>query len=46
MEVNVIVLDTDGVLYLGKEIDEKCLANLKNIVDVTSARIVLSSSWR
>ena len=42
MEVNIIFLDIDGVICLGKEIDKKCLQNLKAIIDVTSARIVLS----
>ncbi|CAF1151833.1 unnamed protein product [Didymodactylos carnosus] len=46
MEMNIIFLDIDGVLCLGREIDKKCLQNLKAIVDATSARIVLSSSWR
>jgi hypothetical protein len=46
MEMNIIFLDIDGVICLGREIDQECLKNLKAIVDVTSARIVLSSSWR
>lgn len=46
METNIIFLDIDGVLCLHKEIDKKCLQHLKTIVDATSARIVLSSSWR
>ncbi len=44
--MNVIFLDIDGVLCLDRGINQKCLQNLKTIVDVTSARIVLSSSWR
>ncbi|CAM4855568.1 unnamed protein product [Rotaria socialis] len=46
METKIIFLDIDGVLCFRKEIDQKCLENLKKILDVTSARIVLSSSWR
>lgn len=46
MEINIIFLDIDGVLCLGRKIDKKCLQNLKTIVDATSARIVLTSSWR
>lgn len=46
MEIKVIFLDIDGVLCIGKEIDRKCLENLKTILDMTSARIVLTSAWR
>lgn len=47
MEINIIFLDIDGVVCLGREkIDKKCLQNLKSIIDATSTRIVLTSSWR
>jgi len=46
MEINIIFLDIDGVLCLRRKMDKKCLENLKQIIDATSARIVLTSSWR
>lgn len=46
----VIFLDVDGVLhnaYEGKVIfDPKCMNLLKELVEKTRAKIVLSSSWR
>lgn len=44
-----IFLDIDGVLITEKgygELDVFCQLQLKNIVDVTNAKIVISSSWR
>ncbi|CAF1208451.1 unnamed protein product [Adineta steineri] len=46
MALNIIFLDIDGVLCLGRKMDKNCLQHLKTITDITSARIVLSSSWR
>ncbi|CAF1256947.1 unnamed protein product [Adineta ricciae] len=46
MELNIIFLDIDGVLCLNRRMNQVCLENLKTIVDNTSARIVLSSSWK
>lgn len=46
----VIFLDVDGVLNGGsttsdKDLDPRYIANLKELVDVTQADIVLSSAW-
>ena len=48
-ERKAIFLDIDGVLNHSKSkdaIDDKCLANLKRIVEATGALIVLVSSWK
>lgn len=43
----IIFLDIDGVLNTSnRELDDICLQNLKFIIDSTSAKIVLSSTWR
>lgn len=46
----VIFLDVDGVLHNAYEgdtiFDEKCMLLLKDLVEKTRAKIVLSSSWR
>ena len=53
--MRIIFLDVDGVLnsintkdrlrgFIG--IDEKCVKYLKDIIDATDAKIVLSSTWR
>lgn len=56
--MKIIFLDVDGVLnseefYMAhkedielQQIDEVCVKRLKQIVDATNAKIVLSSSWR
>ena len=54
-ETKIVFLDVDGVLnsittkdrcgpYVG--IDDKKVSNLKDIIDATSAKIVLVSSWK
>jgi hypothetical protein len=40
------VLIVDGELDATAHIDPACVARLDRIIDVTSARVVLSSSWR
>ncbi|NEW06863.1 hypothetical protein GK047_12690 [Paenibacillus sp. SYP-B3998] len=55
--MKLIFLDIDGVMvtsrhfvqsnrYFGHEFDPECIKNLKAILDITSANIVVSSSWR
>lgn len=45
--MKVIFLDVDGVICLdGLGMDDLSLKCLKEIVDVTGAKIVLSSTWR
>lgn len=46
----VIFLDVDGVLNGGstesdKDLDPRYIANLKKLVDITKADVVLSSAW-
>lgn len=49
-KVKIIFLDIDGVLSLPpskyKTLDEGCCKFLKEIVDQTEAKIVISSAWR
>lgn len=51
-KIKYIFLDVDGVLnyedHYSKEIpiDEKCVEHLKEIVDASAAKLVLSSTWR
>lgn len=42
----VVFLDIEGVLSVYGNICANCCDNLKNILDDTGAKIVLSSSWR
>jgi len=53
--MRIIFLDIDGVLIkyttgkskeLPKEFDQELADNLKHLLSVTDARIVISSSWR
>src|SRR5690606_28926412 len=46
--MKLIFLDIDGVLVLSSRsgFNKKCLLELKRIVNVTNAKIVLSSCWR
>jgi hypothetical protein len=49
MEQKIIFLDIDGVIEvpnLGAHFDADCCRNLKEILKATSAKIVISSSWR
>lgn len=54
-KIKVIFLDVDGVLNHKEfllsthdvfSLDTSCLTRLRRLVDVTGARLVLSSSWR
>ena len=48
-KVKVIFLDIDGVMnheHSEEDMDSNCLYELKQIVDATGAKIVLTSSWR
>lgn len=45
----IIFLDIDGVMnheHSEEDMDSNCLYELKQIVDATGAKIVLTSSWR
>ncbi|KEQ25877.1 HAD domain-containing protein [Paenibacillus tyrfis] len=55
--MKIIFLDIDGVLvtsrhmvqskkYFGHEFDPECVRNLQEILEITKAKIVISSSWR
>ncbi|MDR2634681.1 MAG: hypothetical protein LBC13_01725 [Clostridiales bacterium] len=49
MQHKIIFLDIDGVLAIprsGEFFDKNCCKNLKEILDVADAKIVVSSSWR
>jgi hypothetical protein len=44
-----IFLDVDGVINIGdmgSGFDKKCLDNLRTLIDLTKAKVVISSSWR
>lgn len=55
--MKLIFLDIDGVLvtsrhmvqskkYFGHEFDPECVRNLQEVLEITEAKIVVSSSWR
>ena len=49
MEICLLFLDVDGVLNnsnKSKEFDEQCIKNLKNIVNHTNCKIIISSTYR
>ena len=49
MEISLLFLDVDGVLNnsnKSKEFDEQCIKNLKNIVNHTNCKIIISSTYR
>lgn len=44
-----IFLDVDGVINIGNMgggFDKKCLDNLRTLIELTKAKVVISSSWR
>jgi hypothetical protein len=50
-KIKVIFLDVDGVLNLQRtlspwSLNKACLKRLKNIIDRTDCKLVLSSTWR
>jgi len=46
MNDKIIFLDFDGVFILDDIINETCIVNINNIINKTSAKIVVSSDWK